>query len=153
MTHYAQSLEIDAKPSAIYAAITTAQGLRAWWTEDCDVGTEVGGTHVFRFGPHRKQFRIASLIPNREVRWHCTASSIVGLQRPGEWVGTEILFRVQPLGQGRSRLAFEHIGLKPELECWDICQDGWRHFLVSLKMLVEGGRGTPYELEEAATHG
>ena len=40
----------------------------------------------------------------------------------------------------------------PEFECWDICQDGWRHFLGSLKMLLESGRGTPYELEEAA-HG
>ena len=152
MTHYVQSLEIDAKPSAIYAALTTAEGLRAWWTEDCDVGTDVGGTHVFRFGPHRKEFRIEALVPNREVRWHCTAARIVGLKRGDEWVGTEARFRIQPLGQGRTRLTFEHLGLVPEFECWDICQDGWRHFLASLKMLLESGRGTPYELEEAA-HG
>jgi len=72
--------------------------------------------------------------------------------RGDEWVGTEARFRIQPLGQGRTRLTFEHLGLVPGFECWDICQDGWRHFLASLKMLLESGRGTPYELEEAA-HG
>jgi uncharacterized protein YndB with AHSA1/START domain len=37
MTHYRKSLVLEAHPAAVYAALTTPQGLRGWWTEDCVV--------------------------------------------------------------------------------------------------------------------
>jgi len=37
MEHYRQSLLIQARPSVLYAALTTEAGLRGWWTQDCDV--------------------------------------------------------------------------------------------------------------------
>ena len=152
MTHFTHALEIEASPAAIYAAITTAAGLRGWWTETCDVVNVVGGHHVFRFGPHHKTMRVDKLIPNREVRWTCVDANIVGLDRPDEWIGTSVRFRMQPNGAGRTRLDFEHVGLTPALECYGICEDGWRHFLASLKSWLETGQGTPYEAQEAV-HG
>ena len=32
MSHYQQSLVLDAAPAAVYAALTTPAGLRGWWT-------------------------------------------------------------------------------------------------------------------------
>lgn len=43
MSHYQHSLILDAPPATVYAALTTPEGLRGWWTEDCDVATVPGG--------------------------------------------------------------------------------------------------------------
>ena len=154
MSHYQQSLVLEANPATVYAALTTPEGLRGWWTQDCDVATEVGGTIHFRFGPTHKDMRIERLEPDREVRWLCTGAHISAahaaqLTHRDEWVGTQLVFRLTPQGNGRTRLDFEHLGLVPAFECYDLCCDGWRYFLDSLQQFVETGRGTPYELEAA----
>lgn len=147
MSHYEQSLLIEAKTDAVYAALTTPGGLRGWWTEDCDVATVVGGTHEFRFGPHYKQFRIETLEPDAEVRWLCTVAhlDVDSFSRKDEWVGTRIVFRLSASGQGQTRLDLEHLGLVPEFECYEICAGGWKQFLESLQQYVETGRGKPFQ--------
>ena len=147
MKNYQHTLSIAASPAAVYAALTTPQGLRNWWTEDCEGATaEVGGTIHFRFGATSKDFRVERLEPGREVRWLCTRAHIAAdfLTRKDEWIGTEMVFHVSVEGQGRTRLEFEHIGLIPSLECYGICENGWQQFLGSLKQYLETGEGAPY---------
>jgi uncharacterized protein YndB with AHSA1/START domain len=147
MSHYQRSLVLEATPDAVYAALTTPAGLRGWWTQDCDVATNVGGTIRFRFDCTSKAMRIERLEPAREVRWLCTEAHIAApsLTRRDEWKGTQIVFRLSPLDDRRTRLDFEHVGLEPALACYGMCSDGWRYFLGSLQQLVETGRGTPYD--------
>jgi hypothetical protein len=71
--------------------------------------------------------------------------------RKDEWVGTQIVFRLSASEAGQTRLDFEHIGLVPSFECHEICVDGWRHFLESLRLFAQTGRGTPFETECAAS--
>lgn len=146
MSHFTQRLVIGATPAAVYAALTTPTGLRAWWTQDCDVDTRRGGRLHFRFGRNHKEMRIETLAPDA-VEWRCTAAAIVtaGLARQDEWVGTRIVFRLTPEGACRTRLEFSHIGLTPALECYDLCRGGWQYFLASLQQYLETGRGTPHE--------
>lgn len=156
MHPYRQTLSLRAGPAQVLAALTTAEGLRGWWTEDADVIAPAAGPadrgldapaagHLdVRFGATRKRFRLDRLGPD-EVRWHCTAARIAvdGLARADEWVGTDIVFRLVPDGGG-TRLVFEHIGLVPALACYPLCDAGWRHFLDSLRQYVDTGRGTPH---------
>jgi uncharacterized protein YndB with AHSA1/START domain len=146
MSHYQQTLVVNADPSIVYAAIATTEGLRAWWTADCTADTHAGGTARFRFGNTHKEMAIERLDINREVRWFCTRAHIdsASLARTDEWVGTEIVVHLTPTADGKTRLDFEHVGLVPEFECYDLCRDGWNHFLPSLRQLVETGRGTPW---------
>jgi uncharacterized protein YndB with AHSA1/START domain len=76
MNHYRNSLVIKANPAAVYAALTTREGLRGWWTCDCEVAGAVGGAIHVRFARTRKEFRIERLGPGREVRWTCVAAHI-----------------------------------------------------------------------------
>lgn len=151
MEHHRQSLLIQAQPSAVYAALTTASGLRGWWTQDCDVASAAGGTHRVRFGPHYKDLRVEQLTPERLVHWHCTGACIdlPQLQRKDEWVGTDLVFGIEPLADGRTRLHFEHRGLVPQVECYAMCCEGWRHFMASLQQYAETGRGMPHELADS----
>src|SRR4051812_33212154 len=146
MSHYQQTLALRAPPAAVYAALTTPAGLHGWWTDDCDVATEAGAELRVRFDATHKEMRIEHLEPGREVRWLCVGAHIaVGkLAARDEWVGTRLVFRIAAEGDGRSRLEFEHIGLVPEIACYGMCSDAWRHFLGSLQQFVETGRGTPH---------
>ena len=147
MNHYQQSLITRANPATVYAALTTTEGLSSWWTQECDVDAEVGGTVSVRFGSTHKAMRIESLEPEREVRWLCTEAHIDAdrLVHKDEWVGTQLAFHLTPDTNGHTRLDFEHVGLVPTFECYDLCSNGWRHFLGSLHQFVETGHGTPYE--------
>jgi len=150
MSDYQQTLVINADPSAVYAAIATPEGLRGWWTPTCAADTHVGGTAHFEFGCTQKDMSIEQLDVNRGVRWFVTKAYIdsESLAKKSEWVGTEIVFRLTPTVDGRTRLDFEHVGLVPALECYDLCRSGWNHFLASLQQLVETGRGTPWVVEQ-----
>ena len=150
MNHYQQTFVINADPSAVYAAISTQEGLRAWWTATCTADTHVGGTAHFDFGRMHKDMSIEQLDANRGVRWFCTNVQVDSGSKSQitEWIGTEIAFRLTPTIDGKTRLDFEHIGLVPALECYDLCSSCWTHFLASLQQLVETGRGTPWVIEQ-----
>ncbi len=150
MNHYQQSLVIEADPATVYTALTTREGLRGWWSEDCDGSFSEGDTIHFRFGANHKDLRIETLEPNREVRWVCTGAYMVKFSGGEEWLGTQIVFRLTPDGAGRTRVDFEHRGLVPALQCYGLCSDGWRYFMTSLQRWVETGRGTPFELAARA---
>ena len=152
MNHFHRQLLLSASPAAVYQALTTQRGLRRWWTESCEASTAVGGKSTFRFGPHHKVMRIEALVPDREVRWHCVEAHIElpNLQRKDEWVGTQIVFKLSSEEGGKTRLDFEHIGLTPAFECFDICRSGWAQYLGSLQSLVETGQGDPFRSTEPA---
>lgn len=152
MTHYRSDQVLQAPPAAVYAALTTTYGLRGWWTQDCEVADAEGGVVQIAFGATRKTLRIERLAPMREVRWRCTHAYIEapGIARAHEWVGTTIVFRLSPEGADATRLAFEHVGLEPSLECHAMCIAAWDHFLASLRRFVETGRGMPHVRPAAA---
>ena len=58
------------------------------------------------------------------------------------------MFRLTPTIDGKTRLDFEHVGLVPALECYDLCRNGWTISSRSLQQLVETGRGTPWVVEQ-----
>ena len=65
-----------------------------------------------------------------------------------EWVGTTIVFEVAAAGGG-SVLHFRHHGLTPQLDCFDMCHEGWTHSLASLVSYVDTGVGQPSRHETA----
>jgi uncharacterized protein YndB with AHSA1/START domain len=143
MKHFQHSILIEASPATVYAALTTVRGLRGWWSEECDIE---GDTIHMHFGSTHKDLRIEAQQPEREVRWRCSA--VQGM--PGhacasdEWLDTQPAFHLQDEGQG-TRVRFEHAGLVPSMACYDMCHEGWHHFLESLRQYAVTGRGTPYQ--------
>lgn len=152
MKNYQHSLTVAAPPAAVYAALTTTDGLRGWWTGQCEGNPAAGGTIEFRFGATYKDMRVERLVPGREVRWLCTRAGIAAdaLTRKDEWVGTELVFLMREDGPGRTRLDFEHVGLLPSLECYDLCYRGWQQFMGSLRDYLDTGAGAPFMPTSAA---
>lgn len=151
MPHFRQNLTLRASPDTVFAALSTQRGIAGWWSDDCDVPSSVGSTVRVRFDCAKKDFRIERLEPGRAVEWRCTAAYIdlPNLERRSEWVGTSLRFGLAPAAGGGTELTFEHEGLEPALECFELCRAGWQQFLGSLQRFVETGRGEPYRLASA----
>jgi uncharacterized protein YndB with AHSA1/START domain len=132
---------IKAPASQVYAALTTLDGLAGWWTRDTSGRPEPGGRIAFRFrtaaGDEIGGFGIdvVELTPDRQVRWRV-------MDGPPEWVGTDIEFE---LGEedGCTIVRFGHRDWRGAGEFMAHCSTKWATFLLSLRELVETGRGQP----------
>ncbi len=129
-------------PEAVYAALTTTDGLAAWWTEDTkakgDAG-EVGSTIRFRFAgapePGGFDMLVRDLRPGERVLWEVVAG-------PEEWIGTEVVFELSR-EDGFTIVTFAHAGWREAVPFMNHCSTKWATFLLSLKELVETGSGQP----------
>jgi uncharacterized protein YndB with AHSA1/START domain len=148
MTSYTKTLRIQAPPRKLFEVISTVQGLKGWW---CHNTVEKNGDITVRFsGENFQTLRLMDPIPDKKVIWEWTAQyfPVEGTTQTDEWVGTRVSFDIQANPDGSSTLSFTHIGLTPQLVCYEKCNAGWNHSLESLKSYVEHGTGTPYDRQE-----
>jgi len=138
---------LRAAPETVYRAAATQEGIYGWWTRFTEWDGALGSVATMRFpeaGFHARM-EVLALDPNRRVHWRCIeARHPPGISSdPEDWVGTEILFEIEPVDDERTRLTFTHVGLTP-LECSDVCTSTWEFYIdTSLRKLVEEGRGEP----------
>ncbi len=144
MDSYTKTLHIHASPQKLYQAITTIVGLKSWWTENT-VMNNYNITFGFSDGVFQTM-RLLEATPDKKVVWECIAQyfPVKGTDQTDEWVGTRVLFTIQANQDETTTLVFTHYGLTPQVVCYDQCNEGWDHFLESLKRFVEQGKGMPY---------
>ncbi|MFC0438695.1 SRPBCC domain-containing protein [Kutzneria buriramensis] len=138
MTDYQKTITVQAGPDVVFDALTTTDGLTAWWTTATGSG-EAGGELAFSFNqPQPCVMRVDRADRPTSVRWTVTDCPFLT-----DWVGTRPTFDIVPLDGGASELRFRHHGLTEELDCITDCTSGWNHFMESLRRYVEVGRGMP----------
>lgn len=128
---------IDATPERIYQALTTNDGLAAWWTHDVSGAGGEGSIIEFRFGGGGPDFEVAELVSNRSVRWWHSGNV------PEAWMKTEILFQLQQ-EEEQTFVRFTHSNWKENSDFLAHCCSKWGVFLLSLKDYLETGKGRPY---------
>jgi uncharacterized protein YndB with AHSA1/START domain len=135
---YQTQLQLQSSKEEVYKAITTPEGIKGWWTIDCQISTEVGGTNSFYFEKLLfNSMKIVELVPNKKVHWKCVDGW-------SEWLDTEVVFTLLDNENGGTNLQFEHVGLKPKLKCYKMGSQGWDTTLKSLKGYVDQGKGKPH---------
>jgi uncharacterized protein YndB with AHSA1/START domain len=125
--------------SDVYKALTTREGLAGWWTTDTQGEEKVGGVLAFRFGNGGFDMKVLQLAPARHVLWQV-------VEGPEEWIGTKVSFDLKQEGDWTIVL-FKHQGWKEPVEFMHHCSTKWAIFLLSLKSLVETGKGAPWPNE------
>jgi uncharacterized protein YndB with AHSA1/START domain len=127
----------SSSPSNTYKALTTIEGLSGWWTDETKGDSKVGGTIKFRFGERGFfDMKVLELEPAKRVLWQVADG-------PEEWIGTKVNFDLKQDGDFTIVL-FKHQGWKEPAEFMHHCSTKWGVFLMSLKSLVETGKGAPY---------
>lgn len=132
---------IKASPSRVYDAVATIAGVAGWWTRDATGSDRKGGTVNVRFlhqgGDEigQMEYELVTLDPGREVTWRFIAG-------PPEWIGTEASFKLSQDGD-TTVINFGHRHWKEPVEFMAHCSMKWAVFLLSLRDLVELGKGQP----------
>jgi uncharacterized protein YndB with AHSA1/START domain len=119
----------------VYEALTTVDGLSGWWTDDTTGDPAVGGLLQFRFAPGGIDMKVVELEPAKRVVWQV-------VDGPEEWLGTDVIFNLEQDGDDTSVL-FKHQGWREPVEFMHHCTTKWGVFLLSLKSLIETGKGAP----------
>ena len=129
----------SSSPDKAYAALTTREGLAAWWTKDTQGEGKVGGVLQFRFkladGAGAIDMKVLELHPARSVLWQVVAG-------PEEWIGTKVSWELKQENDWTIVL-FKHLGWKEPVEFMHHCSTKWAVFLLSLRSLLETGKGAP----------
>ena len=124
----------------VYHALTTSQGLAGWWTTGTSgEGNAIGNTIEFRFGAGGFDMKVTDLTNPTLVEWAVT-------QGPEEWLGTTVRFEIRQ-EEEYTILLFKHLNWKEPVEFMHHCSTKWAIFLMSLKSLLETGKGTPDPLD------
>ena len=133
------SIQIAVPANKVYEALTTATGIRSWWTVDADLDQTIGGKGIFRFnynGIVETVVHILVLQPPEQVTWKVAHSF-----RP-EQDGTLINFTLRPEQDGTC-LSLSQEGYAKKDETFALMSKGWAYYFVSLKRYLETGRGAP----------
>jgi uncharacterized protein YndB with AHSA1/START domain len=125
----------SSSPDAAYQALTTREGLSAWWTDDTKGESDVGDVLQFRFGDGGFDMKVLELDPAKRVQWQV-------VDGPAEWIGTRVNWDIRQEGDWTIVL-FKHQGWKEPVEFMHHCSTKWGVFLLSLKSLLETGKGAP----------
>jgi uncharacterized protein YndB with AHSA1/START domain len=131
-------LKIRAAQDTIYQAVSTADGIRNWWTRDVALDPRLGGTGEFGFYDHRMfiKVKVAELRPPERVVWDVAAST------GGVFDGTRISFDLTA-ENGVTSLLFAHRGLASGASNIASATTRWGFYLLSLKRYLDGGKGAP----------
>jgi uncharacterized protein YndB with AHSA1/START domain len=123
-------------PEQTYEALTTLDGLKGWWTEETTGATGLGDVVAFRFERGGFDMKINELVPGERVLWEV-------VEGPPEWVGTTVHWDLRREGD-YTIVMFKHEGWREPVEFMHHCSTKWASYLLSLKGLLEDGKGAPH---------
>ncbi len=150
---FTATILVSRSPEEAFAAIND---VRSWWTGDIEGRTDVVG-EKFTYSHkdiHRTTHEVTELVPGKRVAWRVTESRLSAFANEKEWDGTEIVFDIARRGD-ETEVRFTHVGLEPEIECFDRCSRAWSYFITqSLEKRILAGKGASgAESKSAACEG
>jgi uncharacterized protein YndB with AHSA1/START domain len=121
-----QAVDVDAPRERVWQLLTDPAELPRWWPDAAELQPGLGGRIVLRFGPGDVSGRITEWEPPAALGFTWHASNMPGVE-------LHVAFKVDDLGDGRSRVSVVHSGFAAApAEAREAVVDGWEHFLPRL---------------------
>jgi uncharacterized protein YndB with AHSA1/START domain len=131
-------VNIKATPDAIYRALSTSEGLAAFWTSESQAEARVGSVATFGFGGPTQRMRVDELSPGKRVRW-------TALPDFPTWGDTTVSWEIAPAENGECTVTFRHAGWADSVSQDDLGSINytWGTIVERLKQYVESGKPDP----------
>jgi len=139
---FTTTIVVDQTPEEVFNAVINPRG---WWSEEIEGGTErLNDEFNYHYkDAHISKMKLIEVIPNKKVVWLVMDNYFEFTKDKKEWTGNKIVFEITKKGN-RTQLQFTQMGLVPEYECYDICQNAWGNYINnSLRKLITTGKGEP----------
>ena len=137
---FTTTILVDQTPAEVFAAINHPKN---WWSGEISGSAEkLNDEFTYRYKDfHFSKQRIVEMIPDKKVVWLVTESLINYVEDKNEWTGTKMSFDITEQ-DNKTLLRFSHIGLVPQIECFDSCSNSWSQLIrQSLFSLITTGEG------------
>lgn len=137
MSEIKHDISLNATRETIYEALTTAQGLKSWFTSQVKGSGQVGTEWELSFTdqPFFRWGIMASEKP-RNVAWKC-------IEGPGNAPGTEAEFTLESISNDQTTLTITHRGWTKDDPKFDKCVEIWRTLMDHLQQYCEKGVAAP----------
>lgn len=138
MPDIVSDLPIRASEDRVFSAVSTPQGLDAWWTKRCAGKPAPGAEFELGFGPgYDWRATVTKCTPNAEFELLIVAAD-------PDWVGTRVRFELERR-PGLTQAHFCHVGWPTANEHWRVSCYCWPIYLRLLRRYLEHGEIVPYE--------
>lgn len=137
---------ITQRPQTVFEAICNP---RSWWSGEISGSSHrLGDIFTYRYKDlHFSRQQVAELVPFQRVAWKVLEADLAFVADRREWTGTTITFDIAERA-GQTELVFSHLGLVPQVECFDTCVDAWTALIQgSLREVIETGSTALLELD------
>lgn len=141
-TDFNTILLVDESQAKVYKAINNVRG---WWSEEIEGDTDIlEAEFLYRYKDvHHCKIKVIELLPARKVVWFVLDNYFSFTDDKTEWKNTRVIFDISQKDD-KTQLSVTHLGLVPEYECFNVCQDAWTTYIQkSLCGLIETGKGNP----------
>lgn len=140
-TNYITRIQVNANPREAEKAISQVAG---WWAKNFEgSAAKLRDRFTVRFGETFVDFEIVDLIPGDTIVWEVKDCFLHWQVDKTEWNGTRVVWELIPENNG-TKIIMTHIGLTPEVECYENCRSGWtEHINQSMHNFINTGKGEP----------
>lgn len=143
--NYKKEINVNSSIDSVFSAIY--EMVDSWWGKVSNPAEKEGDTFSIFFGDTEWKFMVSHIEKCKRVVWKCVYAKHVHegySDIEQEWLNTIVVWELEAISQKKTRISFEHKGLTPDLNCFDICESGWTFFIeTSLKNFLEQGIGNP----------
>ena len=131
-------VNVKATPETIYKAISTTEGLGAFWTSESKAEPKVGSIASFGFGGPTQRMRVDELVPGKRVKW-------TGLADFPNWGDTTVSWDISPAESGETTVTFRHANWPETVSQDDLGSINytWGLIVERLKQYAETGKANP----------
>jgi len=139
---FTTTLLVEQTPTAVFNAINNVRG---WWSEEIEGETgKLNDEFTYHYQDvHRCRIKIVEFVPDKKVVWQVLENYFSFTNDKNEWKNNTIIFELSEK-DNKTQLQFTQVGLVPEYECYDICQNAWSTYIQkSLYSLITVGIGQP----------
>jgi len=139
---FTTTIVVDQTPKEVFNAVTDPRG---WWSEEIEGGTaKLNDEFSYHYKDvHISKMKLIEVIPNEKIVWLVMDNYFQFTKDKSEWKGNKIIFEITEK-DNKTQLQFTQVGLVPEYECYDICQNAWSNYINnSLRSLITTGKGQP----------
>ena len=139
--NFNSTISVGCTPALAMEKITEVYN---WWTPNFEGSARnVGDVYTVHFGDTYVTFKVSELVPDVKAVWDVTDSYLHWLADKAEWTGTQLVWALSPTNEG-TQISMTHVGLIPEVECYEQCEKGWSFFIAkSLFKYISEGKGMP----------